>query len=98
MIGLEKTTKHRGRRMKEGKKMLSYKIRSNCCLSSHSSLSDLAIAITTSPLPTTQTSSPTCPHLLPEPCFSQEALNSLALFDLGRSGVSVRYKPTVNHE
>lgn len=34
----------------------------------------------------------------PEKHFSQGALNSLALFDLGRSGVSVRYKPTVNHE
>lgn len=35
---------------------------------------------------------------LPGPHISQEALNSLALFDLGRSGVSVRYKPMVNHE
>lgn len=60
-------------------------------LSSH----NLTLTIT----PATLHSSPTPLHPpLPETHFSQGALNSLALFDLGRSGVSVRYKPTVNHE
>lgn len=40
----------------------------------------------------------TLAHLHLGNIYSQGALNSLALFDLGRSGVSVRYKPTVNHE
>lgn len=56
-------------------------------------LSDLTLTVTTtSPL------HPPPPPPLPEPRISQGALNSLALFDLGRSGVSVRYKPMVNHE
>lgn len=33
-----------------------------------------------------------------EPDISQGALNLPALFDLGRSGVSVPYKPTASHE